>query len=210
MSVETILSYLNSCTSEHQISFQIASQCAPVLKGIKAANLITAPKGALRLLQNRLKGSHVICVSLYSGENKDVLFLYRYQMLKKHFRKSKVQNFLKKYGYTAFDVASVLIQLRKRYEDFAEGRRSFPHELGVILEYPVEDVEGFIRNEGENYLLSGYWKVYHDREASQLMFRRYDEAREHAMRQMMQGYSLFEIAAEADLSGAYYGLRSRG
>ena len=49
-----------------------------------------------------------------------------------------------------------------------KGKR-FPHEIGVLLGYPAEDVKGFVVNEGKNYLYSGYWKVYGDlSEAKQL------------------------------------------
>lgn len=41
--------------------------------------------------------------------------------------------------------------------------REFPHEIGVFLGYPLEDVVGFIRNRGRNYTCCGYWKAYGDR-----------------------------------------------
>lgn len=39
-------------------------------------------------------------------------------------------------------------------------QEDFPHEMGILLGYPVEDVEGFIINNGKNELYTGYWKVY--------------------------------------------------
>lgn len=38
MSVETILSFLQSCGPEGKLGFQVAVQCAPVLKGVKISN----------------------------------------------------------------------------------------------------------------------------------------------------------------------------
>ena len=32
----------------------------------------------------------------------------------------------------------------------------FPHEIGIFLGYPLEDVVGFIENQGKNYTCSGY------------------------------------------------------
>ena len=40
------------------------------------------------------------------------------------------------------------------------GGCSFPHEIGLFLGYPFDDVMGFIENRGENFLCSGCWKVY--------------------------------------------------
>ena len=64
---------------------------------------------------------------------------------------------------------------------------SFPHELGLLLGYPVEDVLGFIRNEGRNYLYCGYWKVYGDVDAARITFDRYNQAKEDAIRLISSG-----------------------
>ena len=37
-----------------------------------------------------------------------------------------------------------------------EEKGAFPHEIGLLLGYPVEDVLGFIRHQGKNYLYTGY------------------------------------------------------
>ena len=43
-------------------------------------------------------------------------------------------------------------------------RKSFPHEIGLFLGYPAEDVAGFISHKGHDFCYSGYWKVYvHER-----------------------------------------------
>lgn len=40
------------------------------------------------------------------------------------------------------------------------GEQQFPHEMGLLLGYPIEDVVGFMEHSGKEYLYSGYWKVY--------------------------------------------------
>ena len=40
----------------------------------------------------------------------------------------------------------------------------FPHEVGLFLGYPPEDVEGFIENKARSCKLTGYRKVYSDEE----------------------------------------------
>ena len=71
----------------------------------------------------------------------------------------------------------------------------FPHELGVLLEYPVEDVKGFIANQGRNSLMTRYWKVYHNKPEAERIFRIYDEAKEQALWEIVQGASLGKVAA---------------
>ena len=49
----------------------------------------------------------------------------------------------------------------------------FPHEIGLFLSYPIEDVLGFIENRGKNYILNGYWKVYGNEEEARKSFFKY-------------------------------------
>ena len=49
----------------------------------------------------------------------------------------------------------------------------FPHEIGVFLGYPLQDVKGFIENNGRNSKYTGLWKVYGDKAASIRMFKKY-------------------------------------
>ncbi|NBH73676.1 DUF3793 family protein [Clostridiaceae bacterium] len=194
MSVETMLSFLNSCDREGRLGFQVAVQCAPVLKDVKISNLMTAPRGGGQCIRERLRQSRVICRLLYHGEEKEVLFLFRYERLEEHLKNGRVQSFLGNCGYEEYGVAAVLRRLQKRYQEYAGAGGDFPHELGVLLEYPVEDVEGFIANRGQNSLMARYWKVYHNRQEAERTFQVYDEAKEQALREIMRGFSLEEVA----------------
>ena len=87
MSVETMLLFLQGCDPEGRLGFQVAVQCAPVLKGVKISNLMTARPGSRQYIRERLRQSRVICVPLYQDRQKEVLFLYRFDRLKEHLRK---------------------------------------------------------------------------------------------------------------------------
>jgi len=194
MSAETMLTFLSNCTPESKLGFQVATQCAPVLKGIKASNLITVPPGTWKQIRMYLSKSRVICISLYTDANKEVLFLYRYELLEQLLKRNKVRRFLQQYGYQTGHIGDILTRLRLRYQRYAGVGDEFPHELGVLLEYPVEDVEGFITNRGQNSLITRYWKVYHDQGYAERIFRLYDEAREKALEEILKGYPLDQVA----------------
>lgn len=194
MSAETMLAYLRDCTPEGRLGFQVAVQCAPVLKGVKVSNLMTVKPGQWQQIRVSLRKSRIICVLLYADARREVLFLYRYSQMEALLKQKKVRMFLAEYGYTAFDIASVLKRLRARYQQYAGGGMEFPHELGVLLEYPVEDVEGFIRNRGENSLTSRYWKVYHNLQEAECRFRIYDMVKEQALTEIVSGCALDEVA----------------
>ncbi len=86
------------------------------------------------------------------------MYVCRKQRLQERLDDQEVQNFLGKYGYVQKDADYALQRLKERLAK-AEG---FPHEIGVFLDYPLEDVVGFIENGGRNYKCSGCWKVYCD------------------------------------------------
>ena len=194
MSAETMLHFLNNCTPEEKFGFRVVTQCAPVLKGVKISNLITMKPGGWRKIRAYLKKSRIICIPLYADAEKEVLFLYRYEQLERHLKNREVREFLRSCGYESFEVASVLVRLRRRYQLYAGISKEFPHELGVLLGYPVGDVQGFIANRGENSLTSRYWKVYQNPKEAEKIFDLYDRVKEQALREIMCGRTLSHVA----------------
>lgn len=194
MSTDAIMSYISECSRAGRLEFQVSIQCAPVLKGIKASNLVTMAKGSLPMVRRALAGTEITAILLAAGSRTEVLFLYRYPMLKALFENEKIIRFLESSGYTQPNMASVLMGLKRKYNAYLAGDGEFPHELGVLLEYPVEDVKDFIRFNGNHFLFTGYWKVYHNPAQARLTFSRYDRARETAMQQIMNGWPLCEVA----------------
>ena len=194
MSAETMLHFLNNCTPEEKFGFRVVTQCAPVLKGVKISNLITMKPGGWRKIRAYLKKSRIICIPLYADAEKEVLVLYRYEQLERHLKNREVREFLRSCGYESFEVASVLVRLRRRYQLYAGISKEFPHELGVLLGYPVGDVQGFIDNRGENSLTSRYWKVYQNPKEAERIFDLYDRVKEQALKEIMCGQSLSHVA----------------
>lgn len=72
-------------------------------------------------------------------------------------------------------------------------QQEFPHELGLILGYPLCDVTGFIEYQGRNYLYSGYWKIYENLEETRKLFDLYDHIRYYMVKQVEYGKSLEQL-----------------
>lgn len=96
-------------------------------------------------------------------------------------------------GIRHYALSTFLKNCVPRLSKIYEGSSVFPHELGLLLGYPVEDVLGFIRNEGRNYLYCGYWKVYGDVDAARITFDRYNQAKEDAIRLISSGMEIHEL-----------------
>lgn len=46
----------------------------------------------------------------------------------------------------------------------------FPHEVGLFLSYPPEDVKGFIAHRANDFKCAGLWKVYGNEEKARSLF----------------------------------------
>ena len=66
----------------------------------------------------------------------------------------------------------------------------FPHEIGLFLGYPPEDVLGFIKNGAENCKRLGCWKVYGDEENALKTFKKYEKCTEIYSKLWNNGRSL--------------------
>lgn len=71
-------------------------------------------------------------------------------------------------GIAALD--GMLNHLDARLKAACAAGAGFPHEIGLFLGYPTEDVRGFIRYGGSKALCSGYWKVYENPSVKTAMF----------------------------------------
>lgn len=178
-----------------KIENQFVFQCAPLIAGLKMSNLFIIRKKYLRRLCELLQRSKIRCRVLYVDGDRLTVLLYHPQMLIVYLRGKRARNLLLKEGYEQFDLEFVLLKFTCRYRQYRRETQSFPHELGLLLGYPLDDVEGFIQNDGKNCLYTGYWKVYANVPAKRQLFRRYECAREELMEQMNQGVKVEQMLA---------------
>ena len=176
----------------------LAYHCAPALAGLKPANLVSLsrtefPDLEIRLEEyRRLFGPRGVAFRTMDGPNPDALLLlvYRPALLEREFRLPLAAKLLRGDGYpVGAAVETMLDQLGERLRTEAE----FPHEIGLFLGYPPEDVEGFQRHRGRNCKLCGYWKVYSDVDRARAMFRRYDRCRRSLCARLAMGMSLEQV-----------------
>jgi hypothetical protein len=96
-------------------------------------------------------------------------------------------------GYEQSELEDILIEFAQRFQSYMEQRGKFPHEMGLLLEYPIEDVVGFIHHQGKNCLYSGYWKVYGNLQQALHTFELYKQAKEQMLRMVAHGVSMERI-----------------
>lgn len=148
--------------------------CSPTLAGIKTGNIFSCPcesadrlRRDIRALNRRLTPRGLCILPLRISENSALIYVYRPSRLRADLQTSDAAAVLMQRGYTVQNPSKCIAALMGRLQNTAE----FPHEIGLFLGYPVEDVIGFIEN--RECKLSGAWKVYGDEVAARSLFAKY-------------------------------------
>jgi hypothetical protein len=130
---------------------------------------------------------------LVQKDDRLTILLYHKESLESYMHQPKVKSFLRSVGYEALSLPYILNEFTLRYEKYMKEKEGFPHEMGLLLGYPIEDVVGFIQHNGEHSLYTGYWKVYKDKEEKLRLFESYENAKESLIQLLYRGLSMVEI-----------------
>ena len=191
MSKEMI--YLITSVNMKALDMQLAFQCAPVLMNYKISNLLIVEKEKIDSVKQLFAKTELSCKLVMVSEEKSAFLIYREEALKSYLECRKVRELMESFGYENYELEKILEEFSRKYTEYVSNSGSFPHEMGLLLRYPVEDVIGFIQNDGENFLYSGYWKVYTNLSEALEHFERYNLAKETAVRMVSEGKDIFQI-----------------
>lgn len=171
----------------------LALHCAPALLGAKPANLMRLSAFQYLVLQPDIRRYQCLLrrrgirfrVFFHGGGA--LLLAYRPGLLLPRLGHPLSRQLLAQAGYPeSRDLRLLLGHLQKR---LASGRQ-FPHEIGLFLGYPPQDVQSFAACQGKNCLLCGYWKVYSDVDRARLLFQQYDLCRDYLWAQVVRGAAI--------------------
>lgn len=175
------------------IETQLALQCAPLITGLKVSNLLIISKGNEEVVKRILNRTGISYYRLIQTRTKTTFLLFRLNELEEFLSDENVRNVLMKAGYKSLQIDKILRTFSLRYEAYMQGDKCFPHEMGLLLGYPVEDVVGFVENNGKNFLYSGYWKVYENQKAKVKLFDKFKVAEETLIHLLSNGLSMSDI-----------------
>ena len=185
--MQNFMRHIKNFDAENFIRSMLFCFCAPTIKGLKAACLINFRRNQDENMREVwklhadewLSPLKIEWLLLNDNENcKNALVLiYRRELLVKALGCDEACDILASKGYPLHDVDACLKCLR---EKFCE---SFPHEIGLFLDYPPCDVRGFMENRcAKNLACPGYWKVYGNVKKARETFRKYKQAECEAAR----------------------------
>jgi hypothetical protein len=174
---------LRDFTPERRFAAYLDYKLAPVRDGAKPAELLTFCPSLYDLHGTwKVKGKRIVTgmglsvCTLKEREDCACLLIYDAGTLSRCLDLHWNAPLLRDAGYHTFTTEAYLANLKERFQ------QSCPHEIGLFLGIPYDDVVGFIRNDGKNSLFDGYWKVYSKPERAKAIFRKYDVAKERSLR----------------------------
>ena len=173
----------------------IIRHCSPTLAGLKTANLFGQCFETKEELYQQIRHLNAVLVPkgirvlpLQYQNHRALIYVYRPAKLKQDFDCCEACRILHQEGYQHQDIYQCIAKLKNRLNSAEE----FPHEIGLFLGYPPEDVIGFMKN--LPCKCTGCWKVYGDKESALQLFDKFQKCTRIFLRDYHKGRSLEELA----------------
>lgn len=174
----------------------IIRYCAPTMACIKTGSMFNCPccdqremLDKMREVNLQLRGKGLRVLPLRWKDGRVLVYVYRPDMLANDLMTPNAEHLLLECGYACGNPSRCIAQLMQRLRE----NDDFPHEIGLFLGYPPEDVDGFMHRKDE-WKICGLWKVYDNVDAAARQFMRCRNCTQEYVRQYEQGCSLDSLA----------------
>lgn len=188
---------LTSMNSKECIEKFLLYNSSLVLAGLKPAVTVTLKKNGENLYDkwiqygiDFLNKINLSFISLRENNSALILLIYSKKELEKYIFKKEIKEFLGRLGYLENDnIEDYIGKLKERYDQY-----NCPHELGLFLGIPIEDVKDFMECSDKKCLGCGYWKVYNNYNKAKEIFEEYDKVKEHTVYHILKGDKSYDLA----------------
>lgn len=178
----------------------LVMHCSPTLAGMKTGNLFSCHCCCSKQLHNfvaywngKLNQKGVYIKVMQLKNERALIYVYRKAKLEAAISCREIRRFLESNGYDCSRPEKMIEEMLNRLARRICRKEEFPHEIGVFLGYPFEDVKGFIENEGKNYKFVGQWKVYSDEASARELFSKYKKCTDIYCRCFEEGRQLTHL-----------------
>ncbi len=175
----------------------LVRQCAPTLAGLKVGNLFCLAMESRPIVfetlsrwNRQLNSKNVFAEIVGERRGRGYIYVFRPNLLDAILSRKDVRKFLLGFGYADDTPRSLIETLRRRFSRSTE----FPHEVGIFLGYPLDDVRKFIATGGRNSKLTGEWKTYGDVSESGKIFAACKKCRHDFWERFSTGTPLERLA----------------
>lgn len=188
---------LNNMEERECIEKFLIYNASLVISGVKPSATVTIKKDNENLYDkwikygvNFLQQIDIKYIKLRECHNALIILIYNEENLKSYIFKNENKKFLMLLGYIEEEnIDEYLSILENRYKEF-----NCPHELGIFLGFPLNDVKDFMECKRKKCLSCGYWLVYNNLKEAREIFNKYDKVKEHTVKHILNGNSAYNIA----------------
>ena len=166
---------------------------SPTLAGIKTGSLFACVfeneqelKNCVRSWNRAIVKKGLRALPLRKQKGRALIYVYRLSRLKRDLCQEGAKELLTQRGY-CWDCPGACL---KRLIGLLDQGGDFPHEIGLFLGYPPEDVKGFIQNAARGFQCAGCWKVYGDQAAAMRLFEKYKRCTKAFCARYAMGFSI--------------------
>lgn len=182
------------------VESSLIEHCAPTLAGMKSGSLFNCRFTSERAMQKeiaavnqKLNERGVYVEAMFWKEDFVLIYAYRRTHLVRDLQKEGVRELLAPYGYPSIDADECIAHLKERLFHYD----GFPHEIGVFLGYPIEDVKGFIDHKGKECKFCGLWKVYCNECEARKLFAKIQKCTRVYLQVFAEGRSISQMTVSA-------------
>ncbi|MCD8040533.1 MAG: DUF3793 family protein [Clostridia bacterium] len=176
------------------MEYALGYHCGITFAGIKAASLFWLKEDdSINYYRACFAKKNFRFIVLKRERGKKLYYVFNEQKLKGILNGGENREFLYSLGYSYSDVWSALRELKSRFAK----NNGFPHEVGLFLGYPLEDVKGFIYDAKGGKNIGGWWKVYSRPQEKAKLFARYKDCTQSICSKIQSGtpiVKLFKVA----------------
>lgn len=154
----------------------LVRHCSPTLAGMKTGNMFNCSfadniemRNCIRCWNHMLVKKGLRVLPLRFRKERALVYVYRPSRLSHDLQCDMAYKILQERGYETDTPERCISMLIRRLKE----NKEFPHEIGLFLGYPPEDVQGFIENRAADCKCVGCWKVYGDADTAKKLFAKY-------------------------------------
>jgi len=174
----------------------IIRYCAPTMACLKTGSMFNCPCSdqhemldRMREANHQLREKGLRILPLRWKDGRVLVYVYRPEMLANDLMSPTAVHLLLECGYSCGNPDRCIAQLMRRLRESED----FPHEIGLFLGYPPEDVDGFMHRKDE-WRICGLWKVYANVDDAARQFMRCRRCTQEYVRRFEEGCSLESLA----------------
>lgn len=171
-------------------------QCgAPSLCGIKPGNMFSIrqklySKEGIENWRKIFRNQGISLQVIKTDEGTTLFFAYNLKWIEQILSDTFIKSYLHGKKYPVKKGTQAIL---KEFFARLKTRQDFPHEAGIFLGYPFEDVISFEKNEGKNCKYCGYWKSYTNPEEAKICCNRYVNCCRMCKQWFDEGFSVSQI-----------------